>query len=52
MGNLGRKLKRQQQLQEVRNSYCRKCGTKLSIRKGEVFCRKCGTTYGKVRDRI
>lgn len=50
--SLARKLKRKQQLQEIRNSYCRKCGSKLVIRKGSVSCKKCGVEYGKVRDRV
>lgn len=50
--SLARQLKRKQQLQEIRYSYCRKCGGKLIVRKGEVSCKKCGTEYGKVRDRI
>ena len=50
--SLARQLKRKQQLQEIHNSYCRKCGSKLVIRKGSVSCRKCGEEYGKVRDRV
>lgn len=46
-----RKLKRKQQLQEIQNSYCRKCGCNLIVRKGVVHCEKCGAQYGKVRDR-
>jgi hypothetical protein len=49
--SLERRLKRKAQLQEVRNSYCRKCGEKLIFRKGKVRCIKCDTYYGKVRDR-
>ena len=50
--SLVRQLKRKQQLQEIRNSYCRKCGSKLVIRKGKVSCKKCGVEYGKVSDRV
>lgn len=47
-----RQFKRQQQLQEIKNTYCRKCGSRLVVRKGIVSCRKCGAEYGKVSDRI
>jgi hypothetical protein len=47
-----RRLKRKQQLQEIRNSYCRKCGDKLIVTKGDVICKGCGARYGKVRDRV
>lgn len=47
-----RKLKRKEQLQEIDNSWCRKCGTKLIVRKGVVVCRKCGAEYGRVSDRV
>lgn len=47
-----RQMKRKQQIQEIRNSWCRKCGGKLVIRKGKVICKKCETEYGKVRDRV
>lgn len=50
--SLARQLKRKQQLQEIRNSYCRKCGNKLKVRNGNVVCEKCNATYGKVRDRV
>jgi uncharacterized Zn finger protein (UPF0148 family) len=50
--SLARQLKRKQQLQEIRNSYCRKCGTRLFTNNGKVICKKCGADYGKVRDRI
>ena len=50
--SLKRQLKRKQQLQEIGNSYCRKCGSKLYVHKGSVYCKKCGAEYGKVRDRV
>ena len=50
--SLARQLKRQQQLQEIRNTYCRKCGNKLVVRKGIAVCKKCGTEHGKVGDRV
>ena len=50
--SLARRLKRKQQLQEIRNSHCRKCGSRLVVHKGKVFCEKCGEGYGKVGDRV
>lgn len=50
--SLARKLKRREQLSEIRNSYCRKCGYKLVAHKGMVICKKCGAEYGRVSDRI
>lgn len=50
--SLSRQLKRKQQIQEIRNSYCRKCGNKLVVRKGRAVCLKCGGEYGKVSDRV
>lgn len=50
--SITRQFKRNQQLQEIRNSYCRKCGNKLVVRKGIVSCKKCGAEYGKVGDRV
>ena len=49
--SFNRQLKRKQQVQEIRNSYCRKCGSKLYIHKGMAYCKKCGAEYGKVSDR-
>lgn len=49
--SIARQLKRKQQLQEIRNSYC-KCGNKLKVRKGKAVCDRCGVEYGKVRDRV
>ena len=46
-----RRMKRSQQMQEIRNSWCRKCGCKLIIRRGMVVCKGCGAEYGKVSDR-
>ena len=50
--SFARKLKRQEQLQEARNSYCTKCGEKLVVIKGRVKCNKCNAYYGKVSDRV
>lgn len=50
--SISRQLRRKQQLQEIRNSYCNKCGNKLKVRKGKAVCNKCGAEYGKVRDRV
>lgn len=50
--SFARKFERKQQLQEIDNSYCRKCGRKLAVSKGKVHCVKCGEQYGKVGDRI
>nr|DAJ08063.1 MAG TPA: ribosome, girodazole, girolline, antibiotic complex, 50S [Caudoviricetes sp.] len=50
--SLARQLKRKQQLQEIRYSYCRKCGSRLKVRKGKVVCEKCNIDYGKVSDRV
>lgn len=47
-----RKMKRKQQIDEIKHSFCRKCGNQLCVRKGKAVCRKCGADYGKVRDRI
>lgn len=50
--SFARQLKRKQQLQEIRNSWCRKCGEKLVVRKGAVRCEKCNAYHGKVSDRV
>lgn len=47
-----RQFKREQQLEEIRRSYCRKCGNKLVVRKGIVSCKKCGAEHGRVSDRV
>lgn len=46
-----RKMRRKDQMAEIRNSYCRKCHIRLSTKNGVVICEKCGRTYGKVSDR-
>lgn len=50
--SFARKLKRKGQLNEVNNSWCRKCGAKLGVHKGIVICKKCGAEFGRVSDRI
>lgn len=47
-----RRMKRNRQIQEIHNSWCRKCGNRLVVRKGTAVCKKCGAEYGKVRNRI
>lgn len=49
---IARKMLRKRQMDEIRHSWCVKCGGKLIVRNGDVICKRCEAPHGKVKDRI
>lgn len=50
--SIARKFKRKQQIDEIKHSYCRKCGNRLYVKKGKAICKKCGVDFGKASNRV